>query len=298
MHVWNAYCMMAESEPIDIIMCTWNSNKPWFRKCLLSIRREVDVHRFIVVDRYSSDDTISVIKSIFSNAIVIQTDVNLAVARQIGIRHVNTRCFAFIDDDVELCKDWLRKLLPFILGVEGIGAVQGYIRYSIDYLDSFAIFQLRYQIKGSIRAITKRGLTNHTIILTNLVKDFKPPSMVHSWEDFLMTQHIIKKGYRWIGVTQVQINHYQDAKSNISEGFLDVLLKHFERGKWSGSGARLVQAETLTSFTGSLIKTILFGLGTTVFILEPRAFLVSLVNALGLLIGFFSFKNHILPKRL
>lgn len=290
--------MMAESEPIDIIMCTWNSNKPWFRKCLLSIRREVDVHRFIVVDRYSSDDTISVIESIFPNAIVIQTNVNLAVARQIGIKQVDTRYFAFIDDDVELCKDWLRKLLPFIKGVEGIGAVQGFVRYSIDYLDSFAMFQLRYLIKGSIREITTRGLTNNTIILTNLVKDFKPPSMVHSWEDFLLTQHVLKKGYKWISVNQVQINHYMNAQSNITEGFLNVLLKQFERAKWTGAGARLVQAQTLTGFMFGRIRTILSGLGTTVFMLEPRAFLFSLVTAIGLLIGFFSFRNHILPQRL
>ena len=39
-----------DSQPIDVVMCTWNSSKPYFRRCLSSIKREVDVHHFVVVD--------------------------------------------------------------------------------------------------------------------------------------------------------------------------------------------------------------------------------------------------------
>lgn len=289
--------MMAESELIDVIMCTWNSNKPWFRKCLLSIKREVDINHFIVVDRYSSDDTVRVIESIFPNAIVIQTNVNLGLARQIGIKQVDTRYFAFIDDDVELCKDWFSKLITF-MSARGIGAVQGFGRFSIDYLDKLQIFALRTIKKEPIREITTRGLTHNTIILTTLVKDFKPPSMVHSWEDFLLTQHIIKKGYKWIAVNQVQMIHYMNAPRNIEDGLLYVLIKSFQRAKWDGAGSRLVQAKTLTRFMFDPIRTILFGLGATMYTLDPRTFLVNIVVALGLLIGFFSFRDHILPIKL
>lgn len=156
--------MIAKSEPIDIIMCTWNSNKPWFRKCLLSIRRQVDVCHFIVVDKYSYDDTVSVIKSIFPDAVVIQTNANLAVARAVGIRHVDTKYFAFIDDDVQLCKDWLTKLIRFIRDREGVGAVQGFTRYYIDYLDKCQIFGLRH-LKEPIQEITQRGNTHKTLVL-------------------------------------------------------------------------------------------------------------------------------------
>ena len=45
--------MGADSELIDVVMCTWNSHRPWFHKCLFSIKREIPVHQFILVDRYS-----------------------------------------------------------------------------------------------------------------------------------------------------------------------------------------------------------------------------------------------------
>ena len=107
---------MMDPEPIDVIMCTWNSNKLHFRKCLLSVKREVPVHHFIVMDRYSSDGTIGAVRSVFSDAKVFQTTANLAMAQRIGVKHVDTRYLAFIDDDIELSEGWFRKMISFIKG--------------------------------------------------------------------------------------------------------------------------------------------------------------------------------------
>jgi len=40
-----------ESE-IDVVMPTWNSNKPYFEQVIKLIKEHVPVHRFIVVDRF------------------------------------------------------------------------------------------------------------------------------------------------------------------------------------------------------------------------------------------------------
>ena len=282
--------MITESEPIDVIMCTWNSNKPWFRRCLLSIKREVNVRRFIVIDKYSSDDTISVIQSMFSNVEVIQTNSNLAVARKIGISHVETKYFAFIDDDVELCENWLSKLLAIFKNDETVGAVQGFTRYFIDYLDKLQISELRFR-KESTREITGRGLTHNTIILTSLVRDFKSSSIINSWEDFLLTQHVIRKGYKWVEAIHVQIIHYMNAPTKVGEGFFSELLKEFKRAKWTGSGARLVHAKTLAGIIFSCFATVYYGVLAMIFMLDPRTLVVNIVISLGLLIGFLSLKD-------
>lgn len=47
---------------IDVVMLTSNSNKPWFKRVLLAIKRNIPVHHFIVVDNYSTDGTINMVK--------------------------------------------------------------------------------------------------------------------------------------------------------------------------------------------------------------------------------------------
>jgi hypothetical protein len=71
------YQLGRKREPIDVVMCTWNSNKFYFRKCLLSIKKEVDVHHFIVIDRFPSDGTLEVVRSVFPDAKIFQTYANL-----------------------------------------------------------------------------------------------------------------------------------------------------------------------------------------------------------------------------
>jgi glycosyltransferase involved in cell wall biosynthesis len=44
-------------------MLTKNSNRPWFRRVLAAIKREIPVHHFIVVDGYSTDGTVDVVRN-------------------------------------------------------------------------------------------------------------------------------------------------------------------------------------------------------------------------------------------
>lgn len=95
---------MIDPESIDVVMCTWNSNKLHFRKCLLSIKKEVEVHHFIVIDRYSCDGTVEVVRSVFPSARIFQTAANLGTAQRIGIKHMDVRYLASFDDDIELSR--------------------------------------------------------------------------------------------------------------------------------------------------------------------------------------------------
>jgi len=208
---------MMDPESIDVIMCTWNSNKSYFRKCLLSIKREIGIHHFILVDRYSSDGTLEVVQSIFPNVKIFQTVANLASARKIGITLVDTRYFAFIDDDIEVSEGWFAELISLIKSRKQIGAIQGSVRYYVDYLEKARARAQRFGLirrKVHTKEITGRGLTNNTVILTEIVRDFNPPSIIHSWEDFLITQHVTKKGYKWLEIDTAKVINYGDFDSS------------------------------------------------------------------------------------
>lgn len=188
---------MIDPELIDVIMCTWNSNKFYFPKCLLSIKREVGVHHFIVIDRYSSDGTLGVMRSVFPNAKIYQTNANLASARRIGITHVDTRYFAFIDDDIEVSEGWFAELISLIKSGKQIGAIQGSARYYVDYIEKASACAQKFELslrKIHTREITGRGLTNNTIIMTEIVKDFNPSSVIHSSGRFPVDAARYKKG--------------------------------------------------------------------------------------------------------
>jgi glycosyltransferase involved in cell wall biosynthesis len=56
---------------IDVVMLTKNSNKPWFKRVLTAIKKEIPVHHFIVVDGYSTDGTIEIVRELFGRKIVV-----------------------------------------------------------------------------------------------------------------------------------------------------------------------------------------------------------------------------------
>jgi len=100
---------LQHTQSIDVVMLTKNSNKPWFRRVLNAIRREIPVHHFIVVDGYSVDGTVDVVREFFKDKIlVVKTKAPLGCARYLGMKAVDTEWFAFIDSDVEILPGWFK----------------------------------------------------------------------------------------------------------------------------------------------------------------------------------------------
>jgi glycosyltransferase involved in cell wall biosynthesis len=289
---------MANPEPIDVIMCTWNSNSAYFRRCLVSIKRDVAVNHFIAIDRFSSDGTLETVQSVFPNAKIIQTDANLAQARTVGIKYVDTRLFAFIDDDIEVSEGWFTSLVSLIRSGKQ-GAVQGVVRYRIDYLDKEQLFLLGRR-KENVIEITDRGYTHNTILMTEIVRDFHPPPIIHSWEDFLMTQHIIGKGYRWLETDQAQVIHYRD----FGKSYLNALWKYVLRAKWDAAGNRLVHlysssfGRQIAYLLSNSAKSILHCLITSIVIMDPRLLLFRVLGQFGYLRGFLSAEENAVPFEL
>ena len=117
--------MTSRSMSIDVVMLTKNSNKSWFRRVLAAIKR-IPLHHFIVVDGYSTDGTISVVKEFFRDKlIIVKTRGSLGLSRYLGMKLMDTEWFTFIDSDVEILPSWFkvaRKFIktPHVYGIQGV----------------------------------------------------------------------------------------------------------------------------------------------------------------------------------
>jgi glycosyltransferase involved in cell wall biosynthesis len=131
------------------------------------------------------------------NKLIIERSKPLALARARAIRKVTTEFFAFIDDDVEISKEWFKTLMAYMK--PDVGAVQGTLL--IKGLGKIWDNALNKSKKRVYELhLGQRGFLHNTLIKTELVRDWNPPLDLSAFEDYHLTQHVLKKGYRWIVV--------------------------------------------------------------------------------------------------
>lgn len=201
----------------------------------------------IIVDAYSTDKTLDIVSKFFPNPTIIRTRQPLAQARKMGISHVETEWFAFIDSDILLFSDWFKLLGN--LKAEDVGGIQGKDQYANESLIKYSRWQdniwkkrvLHETDNGSLtvdltsfRANNIRGLTHNTLIRTSCVKDWNPPSGLHIGEDHHLFLHVIKKGYKWVILKENVCLHY--AFLNLTEIINRGLLESHELDKITRCG--------------------------------------------------------------
>jgi hypothetical protein len=115
-----------------------------------------------------------------------------------------------------------------------------------------------------------------------------------------MTQHVIRKGYKWLETSQVQVTHYRDAEMS----YLSELRRYFLRAKWDGAGDRLVhihQSSVGWPVANQLLnssKTILYSLIIAIVVLDPRILPFRFLGQVGYLSGFLSPRKNMVPYKL
>jgi glycosyltransferase involved in cell wall biosynthesis len=166
---------------IDVVMITKNSLHPCLKRSLYSIFQNVPLNCLIIVDSFSTDGTIELIKKYRKEGIkIIQKDCKRGKAREIGIKEVSTEWFAFIDSDVILAENWFRDIKKHIK--PKVGAIEGNVNNQ------------KVDSKG-------RAYTNCTLIRTSLVEEIKIPDEMGVLEDQYIRKHIENKGYVWLKVS-------------------------------------------------------------------------------------------------
>ena len=190
---------------VDVVMLTKNSYSKQpkvFTRCLQSIKENVPVNRFIVVDAYSTDETIDVIKKYLNDVVVVKSRAYRGKAREIGIKFVETEYFMFVDDDVILCKDWFKKAIRYFEDPK-VGAVWGVDIPANPHvlnrvLTVTKVFRYKDFRDKLIENCRWRGGTHDILIRTEIVKDITIPNHFHIYEDWYIKSWIERKGYRFV----------------------------------------------------------------------------------------------------
>jgi len=282
---------------VDVVLCTYNSNKPYFERCLRSVKREVPVNKLIVVDKFSEDGTLEVVRKIFPNALILRSRVNLAKARELGISKVSTEYFVFVDDDIELPRGWFNTLLKYL--DEGTGGIHGHAVPACDPLEKWfhwvkEVWEPRRLGGREVITVTDnpdviRGCTHNTLIKTEAVRDWKPPAMLSAFEDHHIARHVIKKGYSWKVVNTLTVKHYG----------VSSLRDCLRKAKWNSAGARLIKYDDWKAI--SLIRrTVLHTVKSLIAARSLRDFRIPVYVSLtqvAYLIGYLRWDKYLTLKR-
>ncbi len=196
---------------IDVVMLTKNSEY-MLDKCLFSIYKNVPINNLIIVDGFSSDRTLKIIDTYIQrqgNIKVISSNGSRAHAREKGIQEVNTEWFMFVDSDVILSENWFDKAKESIQG--DVGAVWG---VNIDVIPNLQDKRvIRLQDLVARECFNLRGGTHDTLIRSNLVKDIRIPSQLHTYEDAFIMNWIKDKGYRTVIGEDIYCLHYKSPEN-------------------------------------------------------------------------------------
>lgn len=183
---------------VDVVLLTKNSGSHLkneiFQKCLRSIRRQIPINTLVVVDAFSSDNTLKTIRSHFTKVKVIRSSALRGKAREIGIRNVETEWFAFVDSDIVLCENWFNELMRYARSQ--VGGIEG----RVNRIDE----RRPPRVKRYARA-----KTHCTLIRTQAVENINIPSDLDQMEDQFIRKYVEKQGYKWVKPLHPISTHYQ-----------------------------------------------------------------------------------------
>jgi glycosyltransferase involved in cell wall biosynthesis len=212
---------------VDVVIITKNSEN-MLNECLTSVYKNVPVNRLIVVDGYSTDKTLEIVREFqkkHGNILLIQDKGTRATARQKGINQVKTEWFMFVDSDAVLCKDWFKKAEKHLS--PNVGAVWGIEVWST--IQNPALLKIFLWITRKIFDL--RGGTHDTLVRTDLVKDIRIPKILHVFEDAYIKDWITQKGYKLIACYDPYCVHYRPSSVWTIRGSLNIIADAIRVGR-------------------------------------------------------------------
>lgn len=123
---------------VDVVICTFN-NSGIIGKCLLSLKKlSYRINQFIIVDDFSTDNTVELIKKDFPWVSVTTKAAQSGPSdsRNIGINKSTAEYILFLDSDVEVTKNFLMHLLKSIQQKENVAICGGKLLLPDGTIDS------------------------------------------------------------------------------------------------------------------------------------------------------------------
>jgi len=166
----------------------------------------VPVNRLIIIDGYSADATIEIVKQFqerYHNVVLIQERGTRGRARERAIREVETEWFMFVDSDVILCDDWFVKASRLVR--ENVGAIWGIEIWSV--VRKMRVLRLFERL--TLKIFERRGGTHDILVRREAVNGIRIPYSLHTYEDAYVKSWIRKNGYEVIPVYDPYCIHYR-----------------------------------------------------------------------------------------
>ena len=204
---------------VDVVLLTKNSERV-LEKCLTSVYENVPVNQLLVVDGYSTDNTLQILDRFndkYQNVKVTFDRGTRGTAREKGIRQVTTDWFMFVDSDVVVCQNWYKKALKHL--DKTAGAIWGIEVWST--IQNLATLKMFLRVTRKIFDL--RGGTHDTLIRTDLVKDIRIPRNLHVFEDSYIMDWISSKGYRVVACYNPYCIHYRPEDVWTLKGSLNII---------------------------------------------------------------------------
>jgi len=212
---------------VDVVIITKNS-ETMLNDCLKSVYKNVPVNHLIVVDGFSTDKTLEIVREFqkkHGNVLLMQDRGSRATARQKGINQVKTEWFMFVDSDVVLCEDWFKRAEKYVS--KNVGAIWGIEVWSI--LQNPAVLKMFLRITRKIFDL--RGGTHDTLVRTSLVKDIEIPKALHVFEDAYIKNWINRKGFKMIACYDPYCIHYRPVSVWTIRGSLNIIADAIRAGR-------------------------------------------------------------------
>ncbi len=192
---------------IDVVMITKNSEF-MLKRCIESIYANLPVENLIIIDSFSSDQTLTIINRLkrkYQKIKVIKLKGSRALARQTGISLVKTEWFMFIDSDIILSQDWFKVAEKQMK--DDVAAIWGVNIDVVPGVRNKRFIRLQHFVANYCFNI--RGGTHDTLIRLEAVKDINIPNYLQMYEDAYIINWIKKKGYKTIIGKSLYCLHYK-----------------------------------------------------------------------------------------
>jgi len=194
-------------QAIDVVVLTKNSEH-LLAKCLASIYANVPVKNLIVIDGFSTDNTLKILDKTnrkHGNIKVVSVNGSRAKAREKAVQQVSTEWFMFVDSDVILSKNWFKKAEKHIK--PEVGAIWG---VNIDVIPNVKEKHfIKIQRLIAHQCFNLRGGTHDTLIRREAVQNIRIPEQLHVYEDTYLINWIKEKGYKVVIGDDVYCLHFK-----------------------------------------------------------------------------------------
>ena len=205
---------------VDVVVLTKDSARV-LRECLNSIYRNIPINNLIIIDGYSTDETLEIVREFqkeHGNIKLLQTRGTRGYARQRGIEMVETDWFMFVDSDVVLCRDWFKRALKYV--EDDVGAVWGMELWSV-LLESRRLIGLFE--RANFRVFKQRGGTHDILIRREAVEGIRIPADLHTYEDAYIKRWISRRGFKVIATYDPYCIHYRPESAWTLRGSIGII---------------------------------------------------------------------------